>query len=631
MRRSESKDVKNRISVARRLSEEVSQKERRRALDYYSGDHWGQGDAAPVDWVTVNYLYPIVETKVAAIAFRNPDFTLRPMTEEAKESEETVRALLSYTFRKAKFLREARRIFRDYQIGGLGIGLTGWKQEWGAVGKPRLVTEVGRAVPLGEPLDPTPNVGEFPLPNAPLRNETPFVKRICPKDFFISPETGGDEEEAAYMGYTERVPLAYVKNHPRYKNTGRITGTTENLKDLFDDELRLQESRGETPQDLLRVTLHHYFDRPKLQYWVMCEETPDPLLVADWPYPYQDRYPFRIMRAADDEDRFYPKPTLLRYEHPQREINQSRSILARHQRQSVRKLQYNGRLSKANERQLSSDGALGIVQLEGQELIREVPHASVQPEIFRSEEAAKSDLQLLAAMNAYEAFNEPGKRVTTAEVQAIAAAGGARAKAEQESFEAWVSAVGADTLAYLQQYSVATRQIPVFEGGKVTAFRDFTLEEIQGEYWVDIFVGSTMVPNRQQLSEQLGLIMQSTPNWVQGVMAADQAGMNFRLLLRSILDGIPEIKDANQIVPDAPPQQDPMQMLSQMPPDQLAGLLGQAGALPGAQGGPPQGKVPPFPGVFLPDGSLDRLPEADAWLRERSDEDLGELAAFLGR
>jgi len=623
VRRSEAKDIKNRIEIARRLSREKYLDERKRALAFYNGDQWG--DQLPAaDWVTVNYLYPIVETKVAAIAFRHPDFTLRSMSEEAKEAEETVRALLAYTFRRGKFLKEARRIFRDYQIGGLGVGLTGWKQEWGAVGKERLVTEVGRA-PLPTDLsDQTENAGEFDAPQAPLRAERPFVKRIPPADFWISPECGGDEEEAAYMGYTERVPLAYVRNHPRYKNTGKIKGSAESLKDLFDEELRLMDAKEETPPDLLRVTLYHYFDRPRLRYVVMCEETPDPLLEADWPYPFRDRYPFRIMRAAGDEDEFYPVPTLLRYSHPQREINQARSILARHQRASVRKLQYNGKLSPTQKRQLESDGTLGVVQLEGQERITEIPHAHVQAEIFRSEEAAKGDLQILAAMNAYEAFSEPTKRLTSAEVQAISAAGGARAKAEQEAFEAWVSQVGQDTLAYVQSYTSSPFSVPVFEGAGVSRFRDFTLEEIQGEYWVEIYVGSTMIPNRQALSEQIGMIMQSAPNMATAVAQGDQVGINFRLLLRAILEGIPEIKDPTKIVADQ--GMDPMAMLSQIPPEELLNIVRQAGGLPGAGGGAQP--TPPFPGVFLPDGSIDRLSESDQWLRDRSDEDLAELAAY---
>jgi hypothetical protein len=619
VRGKEARDVKNRIKVAIRLRDEVYTPERKKACAYYEGDHWGDSASPPVDLVTVNYLYPIVETKVSAIAFRHPDFTLVPMNEREKENEASVRGLLSYTFRKGRFLYECRRAFRDYQIGGVGVALLGWKQSWGKVGENATTTMVGRTPLPGEASDPTENSvpARDPITD-PMRDDRPFVKRISPQNFFIAPESDSDWNEAAYLGYTELLPVGKVRRHPHWKNTSKLKGSTENLRDLFDDELRLEEKNSTTSPDLLRVKIHHYFDRDRLTYVVMAEEGDDPLYEADWPYPFIDRYPFRILRADDNEDRFWPKPTLMRYAHPQREINQSRSILARHQRQSVRKLQYRGRLTPSSKKQLASDGSLGIVELEGQERIEEVPHAHVQPEIFRSEEAAKGDLQLLAAMNAYESFDNPTYRKTQAEAQAIAAAGGARAKAEQEAFEAFVSGIGQDTLSFLQEYSVwsGLKTVPMFEGGKHTAFRHFTLDEIRGDFWVSVYVGSTMVPNRTALAEQIGLIMQSAPNLVQGVMLAEQAGMDFRLLLRAILEGIPEIRDASKIVPDKPEGGgDVMGMLSQLPPEMMQGMLGPM------QGGPQgQAEPTPFP-QSRPDGSLD-IAQLDQYLRALSDEDL---------
>jgi hypothetical protein len=628
VRKHEARDLKNRIDIARKLRGEVYDREHERAMDLYRGDHWSDKKLTrDRDWITVNYLYPIVETKVAAIAFRYPDFTFRSLTKDAKENEDTSRSLLAYTFRRGKFLDEAKRVFRDFQIGGVGVGMTGWLTEAGERGQMKTESTSGSRVPVeGEEPDPTAPAdtsgyggsGE-PLPRPirrPIREDRPFLKRISPTDLFVSPECGACLDEALYCGYTERLPLATVRRHPKWKNLSKLRGTSENLRDLFDAELKTYEE-DDLPADLKRVTIHHYYDRPSLKYCVFSDECDEPLYESAWPFPFL-RYPFRVMRAADDENRFWPKATLLRYEHPQREINQARSLLARHQRQVAgRKYQTSARLSPNALRAWQSDDVAALVQLDGPEKIGEIPHAHVGPEVFASWQGAREDLQLLAAMNAYEAFAEPSKRLTGSEVAAIQGAGGARAKAEQEEFEAFISGVGQDALNFLQEYSVAAGQMPVFTEEKVTGWRDFTPEEIQGDYWVEVFVGSTAVPNRRMLAEQIGLLMQSAPNFVQAVMQGDQAGINFRVLLRRILEGLPEIRDVDEIVPEKPEGQpgmgmDPAAMLGQLPPELMQQLSGQMGGGPQAAGPMPQ---------MRPDGSMD-VAALDGWLRSLPDEDL---------
>lgn len=581
-------DIVRRIKLSLRHARQTYHDDYDSAAKLYRGEHYADmARQRDYERIVVNYLYALVETKVAAQHFAYPEFTLKPGRAADRPQAETAKAALTWIWRTGRAQEEAKRCLRDKEIGGLGIMTTGWLVVTGdANNKPALPTlfEGARPPVEGEAPDPTPNLlpGEPPGPVAtgPLREDRPYQRRLPPKDFWVAPETNAELADALWCGYTERLPLDVVKKHPRYEGTRDLQGTAENFTDLSEE---LRDKKEEAPTDLRRVALHHYYEKARRLHLVWTEEREKPLLVEAWPHPY-DRYPFNVLRSPDDEDRFYPRPPLLLVEHPQRELNQARTLLAVHQRQSNRKLQFAGRLTDANIRQLRSSHVLGIVQLEGPNLITEVPHAPIQPEIFKTEEAARADIQFLAALSEYEAFSPPTKRTTTAEAQLIAGAGGARATAARTDYEHFLANVAKDTLALMQQYSVATRSFGIFSrDGSVVDFGDYTRAEIAGDFILEVYVGSTTAPNRQTVMDQLAFFMQSLPALVQGIQAGDAIGMNFRPLVAQMFSALPEIRDVEAILtpnPAGPPG---------MPQGMLGPGMGQApqNALPGMNGGQP--------------------------------------------
>lgn len=584
-----------------------------RALRLYRGEHFeDQGKAAGYDRVVVNYLYPTVETKVAALALQYPEFFLVPLRADFEGQTPLVREVLQYTFKRGRHFAEAKRALRDKEIGGIGVTITGWLLvEQDERGETQTEYQGARPLVEDEPPDPTPNEGsglsalgsgrEGAMPTLPswrVRESRPYAARICPRDFWVAPETGSVLDESMWCGYSERVPLEAVKNNRRYRNKGKIEGTTDSLVDL---DVELRDKSENTPDDCKRVLLHHYYEKTRRVHVVFAEEEEKALLVEAWPQPF-DRYPFNVLRVPDEEDRFFPTPPLLRLEHPQREINQARTLLALHQRQSNRKYQRVGKMSEANKRQFRSSTMLGLIELEDNNMITEVPHAPIQPEIFQSMEAAQQDIQVFSALNEYESFAPPSKRLTQTEVAAIQAAGGARASEARGEFERFLSEIARDTLAWMQQYSVATQQFPVFaSSGQIKQFGHYTREEIQGEYLVDVYAGSTTAPNKKSFQETFAWMMQSLPNVVQAIMAGQQAGLNIKYLVEQFFRSVPEIRDVEKV----------------FQPDPTAGPAMMA---PGAAGGAPM-----LPGMDGSAGGQAVPPEADLL----SQIDPGELEQFI--
>lgn len=601
---SETKDVRRRIGHARRFAEKTYWPSLDLARKLYKGEQWpDQGTPSGADRVVVNYLYPTAETKVSGVAQQYPDFYLVPLASRLQGQEALIRELLRYTFRTGGQFREAKRALRDMEIGGLGFAFSGWRLvEENRPGKPARIYEGARPDLVGE-MDPTENAGDALPPIAPqgVRENRPFGIRIPPRDFWVAPESTSVLQDAMYCGYSERVPLDKVKRNPRYKNTRDLKGTTDSLVDL-DDELRDMREE-QVPSDCRRVLLHHYLELDRRVHVVFAEEEEKPLLVEAWPWPFE-RYPIRVLRVPDDEDCFYPVPPLVRLEHAQREINHGRTILALHQRQSNRKYQRVGKLSEANKRQLRHSGVLGIVELEDQNMIQEVPHAPIQTEIFQSIQAAQQDIQVFAALSEYETFTPPTKRTTQMEVEAIKSAGGARSSDARAAFEEFLSGIAQDQLALLQQYSVGTSEFPIFSaGGQFDRFGHYTKEEIAGDYLIEVYANSTTAPNRKGLQEATAWLAQSLPNFMNAIVTGQQMGMNLKHLLQQFLLSMNEIRDVETIfqpdpnagpamlapgpgVDGAPVPAEPAAGPPAIDPAELEAFFASLGNVNGTSGGP---------------------------------------------
>src|SRR5204863_410867 len=151
----------------------------------------------------------------------------------------------------------------DSKCFGIGLCQDGWEFVTDEValtdgrepveGEPPSADDLTAAVEAGLPLDTEP-----PVPMAKVRKDQFWVRRLCPRDFRIDPEATWVIEDAAYLGYTEEVPLSVLKQDKRYKNTRQLRGSDRNLESYVSEDMaRLADN--EKPNDIRRVKLHHYY------------------------------------------------------------------------------------------------------------------------------------------------------------------------------------------------------------------------------------------------------------------------------------------------------------------------------------------------------------------------------------
>jgi hypothetical protein len=559
--------------------------------------------------VVVNHIAPIVQTMVDSIAFNPvPDIIIKPLTEMSEPKALIATQAVKYEWRKAAAARETKRSLFDQKCFGFGICQTGWEFITDELemtdgrerveGEPPSAEDLTAAVEAGLPLDSDP-----PIPAPRVRKDQFWVRRLCPRDFRIDPEATWVIEDAAYLGYTEEVPLAVLKQDKRYKNTRQLTGKSANLEAYLSDELQ-RKTDDEKPNDVKRVKLHHYYEKRRRLHLVFCEEHDKPLLAEYWRWK-ADRYPFRTLRAPGTQDSFYPEePLPILLEPMQREINEIRSDMHVHRRRFKRKYVATSKTLDSSVKKQLRSGADGLVievnHPNPREAVVPLEDAPLNPEVYKADQVAHQDIITVSGIDQYELGMTPSKRLTTTEVNAIQSSGGARVQADAQAFEEFCAGIAHDCLDWLMQYSDRVQELPIYgPDDQIQEWGKFSARDIIGDYLVEVYMGSTQVRDSATTVKDIGFLLQTMQPYTMPTPAGPPL-VNAKPLLRQMLKAVPEIKQVNEIIPP-----DPV-LPPGMPPGMGGPPMGPPGVPPGA-GAPPAGLPPGGPAPNLPLGGPDPM------------------------
>jgi hypothetical protein len=570
-----------------------------RCLKLWKGQHWdNQNQPSTEHRVVVNHIAGIIQTKVDSIAFNPvPDFILRPLSEASSGNADIATQALKYEWRRSRAAVQTKRALFDKELLGFGVIQTGWEFV-----TDEIALDDGRAAVEGEPPDPQDitmaveegrdlsEVQDLPVPKEKVRRDQFWCRRICPRDFRIDPEATWVLDDAQYCGYVEERPLDEVKRDKRYKNTRNLKGTDRNLNAYLSEDVQRQTD-DDKPSDVKRVKLHHYYEQKRRLHCVFCEENDLPLLVEEWKWK-SDRYPFRVIRSPGTQDTFYPEePQPILLEPMQREINETRSQIHIHRRRFNRKYLCKRGVADAQTKKQLRSGADGVlIEHNGGNPNDIIPlsDAPLQEEVYKADQIAHQDIVTVSNVDQYQMGIVPSKRMTTTEVQQVSQSGGVRVQADAQAYEEFCAGVGHDCLDWMMQFSVKTQELPIYgPDDDVSAWGKFSAADIVGDYFVEVYMGSTQVKDSQTQVKDIGFLLQSMMPFFQMPDPSTGAPMLYpKPLLAQLLKAVPEIRSVKEILTPPPPPPPPM------PPP---GVPGAPGMAPPGMGGPP-GDIPGAPG-----------------------------------
>lgn len=189
-------EIKNQIIMAEKINEEELQPKMIEAAERYLGKHIPKYG---YNWdIVLNEIYPIIQTNLPAIFFRNPRAFLKPRQKtyiakqfdpasgkkidvemDSQKSANTQEALLNYDIYRMKYKREVRKVLMDALMFPHGILWHGYKGEWGMTEEQSLFIE----------------------------DDSVFVKRICPTRFIKDPSVNfSNLDEGKWQGRIIDIP-----------------------------------------------------------------------------------------------------------------------------------------------------------------------------------------------------------------------------------------------------------------------------------------------------------------------------------------------------------------------------------------------------------------------------------------
>ncbi len=189
-------ELKNQIIMAETINREELQPVMTESLERYMGKHFPKFGH---NWdILLNEVYPIVQTNLPAIFFRNPRAYLKPRQKtfiakvldpatgkkvdtelDSQKSANTQEAILNYTLEKIRYKQETRKCLLDALLFPHGVMWHGYKGDWGMTEEQSLY----------------------------VKDDMPFVERLCPTRFIKDPSVNmSNLHKARWVGRIIDIP-----------------------------------------------------------------------------------------------------------------------------------------------------------------------------------------------------------------------------------------------------------------------------------------------------------------------------------------------------------------------------------------------------------------------------------------
>ncbi len=330
-------ELKNQIIMAEKLNKEELEPVMKEGIERYTGIHIPKYG---YNWdIMLNEVYPIIQTNLPAIFFRNPKAFLKPRQKtfiakkldpetgkkidiemDSQKSANTQEGILNYDIYRMKYKRETRKVLVDSLLFPHGVLWHGYKGDFGMTEEQNLWIEddkvfVSRLCPIRFIKDPNVNMSNI--------DEGKWVGRIIDMPYQDLVEDDKLDVNKAlikgFKGYGNKVGLAsylHAKDTLQVGGVDKLTlgGFRRNLLEFTDEGFR--ESKYSK-----FVRVYEIFLRPTKQerrkggkgyILLLTFEQPEPLRVNEWTIKAEG-FPSKILQFNELNDQEYGMPDIDTY------------------------------------------------------------------------------------------------------------------------------------------------------------------------------------------------------------------------------------------------------------------------------------------------------------------------------
>jgi hypothetical protein len=529
-----------------------------KAYELYRGKHWNDQDDVTIelvksdnrrDRITVNLTGSTIQNMLPFLLSTKPQFVCHPTKPTDYIVARLQGAVVNHQYKERKVHPQVKRAGLDCVIMGHGIVETGY------------ILELDEAIKSTE--------GEIVYADY-IRAEAPYAKRVSPYNFlwdYMSSEhdlaTSRWCAEIVYMPMRDVLANSnHLKSTIRKIESGEYTVTCN--RDILNlDRSYLDEERTEYNEEDELAVLYKVWDKKYRKYYLFADGVLPPLVEKDWPYPYLDGFPYRMVEFIPVPDCPFPMGLALAIEDQQHELNAIRTRMFRHGRRFNRKYEVVATQVDPKEVEKLVTGEDGThILVKAINSISPINDAQMSPDHHIIESRIQDDIQRLSGQDSLIQGGALPSRTTAGEVNARGNLFRMKLDDRVESMDNFVLGVGEDILAHIKANMLSNRVIQI-AGPEGKYWVEFSVEDIQDP--VDMTMESIAAPKtdpqimRQQALQQFQIIMSSLPQLMQlGVSSVQELvqQFNFVELFKWMFENL-EVRDAGRffkasLVPNQP-------------------------------------------------------------------------------
>jgi hypothetical protein len=470
-----------------------------KAYDLYRGKHWNDADDIVVEMVksdnrrnkiTVNLTGSTIQNMLPFLISTKPEFVCHPTKPTDVIGAKLQGAVLNYEYKERKIHSQIKRAALDCVIMGHGILETGYN------------LELDEAISKAD--------GEIVYADY-IKAEAPYAKRVSPYNFLWDyMATEQDLVTSRWCAEIIYMPLRDVlANSNHLKSTvnkiesGVYTVTCRH--DILNlDRSYTNEERTEYNEEDELAVLYKVFDKKYKKYYLFADGVLPPLVEKEWPYPYLDGFPYRMVDFIPIPDCPFPMGLALAVEDQQHELNAVRTRMFRHGRRFNRKYEVVANQIEPDEVNKLLDGEDGThIFVKALNTVLPINDASMSTDHQIIEARIQDDFQKLSGQDSLIQGGALPSRTTAGEVNARGNLFRMKLDDRVESMDNFVLGVGEDILAHIKS-NMLTNQIIRIAGPEGKYWVSYSVDDIQDP--VDMTMESVAAPKSDpQLMRQQAL------------------------------------------------------------------------------------------------------------------------------
>jgi|SRR5882672_322692 len=500
-------------------------KDWKRAYAMFNGIHWRDSlETDPSsdnvrDRITVNLTMSNVLSIVPFLASTKPTFVCKPRKPEKDLVAKLKSEILNYEYEQRRMHKQAKSAIYDCVEIGHGI------------------VKVGYALELDESKLKDEKSIQY---ESYIKEDSPYIKRICPLHFLIDPCASENSlETAEWCAEIFFKPLKDILSNTKYnqsvirkiKSGLYIPGTKSTVFDNLSDAGMdvLNDSYGTDPQkinpDYDLVVCYECWSKRDKKYYIFISEIPEPILEKDWPYEYIDNFPYIKVDYIPIQDCIYGVGLPFTIEDQQFEINRVRTSAFEHRRRFNRKYTaVENAISEPEANKLVNGPDGTIIFVKQQNAVLPIQEANLSQDSYAVESMIKDDIKNITGNDSLIQGGNLPSRTTSGEVQTRTNLFRLKLDDRADAIDQFILDIGVQVLQHIEN-NYRTDRIVALVGLKGINWETLSTSDIKEQ--MDVSMETISAPkvdpmvDRQQKSALWQTSIQALPLVQAGLLKID--------------------------------------------------------------------------------------------------------------